>query len=71
MKINKKLCDLCGCEIGKRKVRLGITMTKETDELPRRAVKELDICAQCWNKLLEQEQTAFRTALPKINYGEE
>lgn len=70
MKVEKKLCDLCGSEIENRKVRLGITMTKETDELPRRAVKEFEICSRCWNKLLEQEQSAFRSALPKINYGE-
>lgn len=70
MNVTKKLCDLCGIEIGNRKESLCITMTKGTDEQNRKAVKELDVCSRCWNKLLEQEQSAFRSALPKINYGE-
>jgi len=71
MKVAKKLCDLCGSEIGNRKERLGITMTKGDDESSRKAVKELEVCSRCWDKLLEQENDAFRSALSKINYGEE
>jgi hypothetical protein len=71
MKVAKKLCDLCGSEIGNRKERLCVTMTKGDDEQHGKVVKEFDICSRCWNKLIEQEQTAFRSVLPKIDYGEE
>lgn len=70
MKVAKKLCDLCGSEIGNRKERLGVTMTKGDDEQSGKVVKELEVCSRCWNKLLEQEQSAFRSVLQMLRYGE-
>lgn len=70
MNVTKKLCDLCGSEIRNCKERLCITMAKGADEQSMKAVKEFDVCSRCWNKLLEQEQTAFRSALQMLRYGE-